>query len=88
MFAYLNGHHYEVILGDDVRGHCNLPGTCPSLTVIPSLKTKPGLEVLLHEALHAELPKQSEQWIKRVGIELSNLLWKHGYRQRRRKKKR
>lgn len=87
MFAWLNGHRYEVILGDDVRGHCNGPGTCPSLTVIPPLKTKVGLEVLLHEALHAELQDAPEHWVLRVGKELSTLLWKHRYRQRRKRKR-
>jgi hypothetical protein len=45
------------------------------------LRGKARLETILHEALHAQWPEDSEETISRHGKELAQLLWKCGYRQ-------
>ena len=45
------------------------------------LRGKAKLETVLHEALHAQWPEDSEATIARHGKELAQLLWKCGYRQ-------
>lgn len=44
------------------------------------LRGKQKLETILHEALHAQWPEDSEDTIAQHGKELANLLWKLGYR--------
>lgn len=45
------------------------------------MRGKARLEIILHEALHAQWPDDSEERISRHGKELAKLLWKCGYRQ-------
>ena len=45
------------------------------------LRGRAKLETVLHEALHAQWPEDSEERITRHGKELSQLLWRCGYRQ-------
>ena len=45
------------------------------------LKGKIRLETILHEALHAQWPDDTEEKIALSGKELAALLWKCGYRQ-------
>ena len=44
------------------------------------LKGKKHLEILTHEALHLLNKEATEEEVERVSIELTNLLWKQGYR--------
>jgi hypothetical protein len=38
------------------------------------------METILHEALHALYPDESEESVTRNGRDLANLLWRCGYR--------
>lgn len=44
------------------------------------MRGRAKLETVLHEALHAQWPEDSEEKIARSGKELADLLWKIGYR--------
>lgn len=44
------------------------------------LKGKKHLEILTHELVHILLPRASEQFVEHVSINLTNILWKEGYR--------
>lgn len=50
------------------------------IRVRESLRGKSKLEIILHEALHAQWPEDSEDTVSRHGKELAELLWKLGYR--------
>ena len=41
---------------------------------------KSGLQILLHECGHAQNYKKSEKVVDREAVELSDLLWRLGYR--------
>ena len=44
------------------------------------LKGKKHLEIIIHETTHLLLPTANEIEIERISINLTNILWKDGYR--------
>lgn len=44
------------------------------------LKGKKHLEILTHEVIHLLLPDASEEEVEEISINLTNILWKEGYR--------
>lgn len=46
----------------------------------PRLKGKKHLEILTHELVHLLLPRSSEQHVEHISINLTNILWREGYR--------
>jgi hypothetical protein len=45
-----------------------------------TLKGKKHLEILTHETLHILLPQYTEEEIVRISTNLTQVLWKDGYR--------
>lgn len=56
----------------------------PIIEIDPRLGARKHLEVLCHEALHISLPElqdaEGEAKIDRIGKEVSEILWRDGYR--------
>ena len=44
------------------------------------LKGKQHLNIILHEKLHLLFPDHEEKAIRKMAKEISNMLWKDGYR--------
>lgn len=66
---------------DDRWADCSTPDDPRrQIRIREVLRGKGRLETILHEALHAQWPDDSEEKITRHGKELSELLWKIGYR--------
>lgn len=51
--------------------------------VDPTLRRRDELKVAVHECLHAEYPDMKEKHVTRVADSVARLLWKMGYRKRR-----
>lgn len=49
------------------------------------LRGKKHLEILLHEKVHLFFPDLEERAVLRIGKDMSELLWKEGYRQLKKK---
>lgn len=45
------------------------------------LKGKKLMEILIHESLHIALPKKEEEYIVKLSVKLTNILWSQHYRQ-------
>jgi len=70
---------------DKCVGRC-WPGTRTYVIEIdPRQCPKDYMDTLIHEALHELLPRKPEAFILKAGTTIANLLWRLGYR---RKKKR
>ena len=74
---------------DDVHGLCIQPDRIarpqPDEFIIfyhGSMKGKTMLETLIHESLHAEFPKMTENEVSAAGKHLAEILWKFGYRRK------
>ena len=82
-----NGHKYSLVIDDSIGGLCDDPkDKHRQIIVMAKLRTKNGLRILLHECLHAENWSKSENVVDRVSTEISDLLWKLDFRQRKPKK--
>lgn len=76
-----NGRKYLLVFDNDIGGLCDDPkDKTRQITVLVKPRTKNSLRVLLHECLHAENWSKNEKVIDRVSTEISDLLWKLGYR--------
>lgn len=76
-----NGCKYSLRFDTDIGGLCDDPkDKIRQIFVFVKPKTKNSLRVLLHECLHAENWSKNEKTIDRVSTEISNLLWRLGYR--------
>ena len=64
-----NGVKYYIDVEADYDGYCENPDT-----------SKSGLRFIAHEALHASKYSTHEDVVIRASTELSNLLWRLGYR--------
>ena len=81
---------YKIVLDEDLDGLCLFPDdvggerTDLQIWINPNLKwnTLRKLDTIIHEALHAEFPKMSEEEVMAAGINISRLLWRLGYRWR------
>lgn len=67
---------YETIYGvwDD---------TTNTVSIDPAQTEQEELDTLIHEVLHAEVPNWDEQQIGCIADSISQLLWKAGYRKKR-----
>jgi hypothetical protein len=75
-----NGRRFEIMVGPK-DGICDKPGSNDlTLAIFADLKTKNGLETAVHEALHAENPNWTEDFVSRLGKEIGGFLWRLGYR--------
>lgn len=52
------------------------------LLIDTQLRDREELRVLLHELQHAFNPEASEEWVDQVSTELSDILWRIGYRRK------
>lgn len=65
------------------EGICSPPTQEPqsrSIFVNPRLNAKDFMEIILHEGMHAEQWYLDEDTVQRIALNLSDLLWKCGYR--------
>jgi hypothetical protein len=77
-----NGVKYRVDI-TGLRGICIVPNTTPEICLCENLKTKRGLIVAIHEAMHAECSTVPEEVVDRRSKELGTFLWRLGYRMKR-----
>lgn len=78
-----NGTEYAVRVTEDVDGFCDAPvNGMPSLAIMVKLGTKRGLEIAIHEALHASCFSEDEKSVTRRAKEIADFLWKLGFRRR------
>ena len=62
-------------------GHCDHPGTSnKTIKVLSNLAPAQELDVTIHELIHALLWNHDEEFVNNVGKDLSEILWKLGYR--------
>jgi hypothetical protein len=59
-------------------GECDL--NTKTIRVLKTLHGRERLDTLIHEMLHAVLPNKSERWVNQVATDISDVLWKNGYR--------
>jgi len=77
-----NGHRYRIDI-NRTNGLCDVHGDRKELKdfmVFVTPHTKKGLRIILHECLHAEDWDKSEEAVDRTSREISNFLWRLGYR--------
>lgn len=78
-----NNHKYDIVLTGPIDGICDTSRTPPfSLVITCDLNTKAGLIALIHESMHAGNWDKHEETIQRSSAEIGNLLWRLGYRRR------
>jgi hypothetical protein len=80
--AKINGVTYHIMDGYLIDGLCQPKGGDPFIMVQAGMPPKRELETWVHESLHAACPDASEQWVTRRAKELTDLLWRLGYRRR------
>lgn len=51
-----------------------------SILINKKLRGRALLDVLIHEAIHAMAPYLAEEAVEEMGTDISNFLWKCGYR--------
>ncbi len=75
-----NGRKYKIDIG-------SFDGTCDTysdtgrfLGVYADLDTQNGLVTVIHEALHAEDWKESEERVDQISKDIGRFLWRLGYR--------
>ena len=71
--------------GEECKGICENPyevekGKIPKIRIINSLQDKEELEVVIHEMLHGLAWHVDEEYIDQAGKDLSEALWKLGWR--------
>lgn len=74
-----NGVPYKVVADRDMLG-LTLTGLRNSVILWTDLRKKLGLQIALHEGLHAEFPALPEHVVEIAGREIGEYLWKLGYR--------
>ena len=76
-FVALSTGRWTVELDDRVGFTCETP----AIVILPKLpKSREYLNTVLHETLHATLPKISEKEVVRIAHDLTMVLWQIGYR--------
>ena len=83
---WFNGVRYDICIDPAlVHGMCDDPkDPTPSIHVFEDISTKRGFETVVHEAMHAALWKLSEEDVTRAAGEITGLLWRLGFRLRKR----
>lgn len=62
-------------------GHCDDPNnTDRIIKIVAKLDPKQELEIILHELNHAFVWNHDESFVNQIGKDLSEVLWKLGYR--------
>ena len=80
---YRKGQEPERLHGDCIvpeRPRSRLSRKERRIRIDKTLDEKTLLETLIHEFLHAANPDKNEEWIEDPAEELTELLWKFGYR--------
>lgn len=62
------------------KGLCIAPETTAEITIMRPLATRMGLNVAIHEAVHALCPEVKECDVNDLANELARWLWRLGYR--------
>jgi len=63
------------------RGDCDPPETKgKKIRIAKDLSPQEELEVVIHESLHAADWYKDEEWVEVVAKDISNLLWRIGWR--------
>lgn len=81
-----NGVKYQLDLYAPFESSCDYPhnkDSTPQISIAVDIDTKEGLIALIHECLHAEQWAATEEVVDRTSIEIGNLLWRLGYRRKR-----
>jgi hypothetical protein len=74
------GKKYQLIL-EELDGVCAVDGE-NWLIAVRDLKTRVGLETLIHEMLHACDWSVAEEKVEQTAKDMARLLWRLGYRLR------
>lgn len=77
--ATLNGTRYKVTVGE-FDGLCDTYATEMELVILTDLKTKLGLETVIHESLHGCRWPATEEDVTQTAKDIARLLWRLGYR--------
>ncbi len=65
----------------DRWGDCGHPeDPKPTIRVRRAVEGKNRMDLIIHEALHAIYPDETEEMVNRSATEIANLLWACGYR--------
>lgn len=75
-----NGIKYDIVIDSNFDGLCENPSSRPNLIVVADLKTRAGLESLIHESMHACNYMKSEEAVTQVAYDIARFLWGLGYR--------
>jgi hypothetical protein len=75
----LNGTEYQIIHDSDMQG-VTLDKVPHAIVLWMPLNTKRGLDVCVHEALHGFFRGLPENVVATAGTQISELLWKLGFR--------
>ena len=81
-----NGVPHKVVADKDMLG-LTLTDVRNSVILWTDLNKKLGLQIAVHEAIHAEFPKLPENVVEVVGRDIGGYLWRLGYRIRQPKAK-
>lgn len=79
MFRF-DGVRYIITLCNVLYGMCFRRGNESEIVLSCKKIPKKLLENAIHESLHAEIPELDENTVERCGKEMSNFLWKLGFR--------
>lgn len=83
--ANLSTGPWQVIVDTDCKG-ATIAGQ--SLVIYQKdTQSRDYADTVIHETLHASLPKMSEDEVERIAGDITEVLWKRGYRLPRTKKK-
>ena len=67
--------------GEPQHGDCDSPDRPnKAIRIIKSLRDRVELETFLHEMLHASDWSKDESWVEEVAHDISQSLWRLGYR--------
>lgn len=84
-WAKLSTGEWSVIVETDCKG---VALACQSIVIYQKdTHSRDYLDTVCHECLHASLPKMSEAEVARIAGDITEVLWKRGYRLPKAKKK-
>ena len=84
MRVKVNGKQWTVT-DEAVAGLCDHEGN--HVSIAPGQEPRERLDTLLHEGIHMCRPELGEDNVARMAKVLTTLLWKDGWRRRRRRRK-
>jgi len=74
---------YRVVADTHLDGYCHVPErgkVSYEIYVDPWLVMDRHLETAVHEAVHACLPREGEEWVGWLAGEVARFVWRLGYR--------